>query len=31
MGYVALGGPDDEEGALGTCSARDHTFSLRTR
>jgi hypothetical protein len=31
MGYVALGAPDDGEGALGTCSARDHTFSLRTR
>jgi hypothetical protein len=31
MGYLALGGPDDDEGALGTCSARDHTFTLRTR
>lgn len=31
MGYVALGGPDDEEGALGTCTARDHAFSLRIR
>jgi hypothetical protein len=31
MGYVALGGANDGEGALGTCSARDHTFSLRTR
>ena len=31
MGYVALGGPDDDEGALGTCNARDHAFSLRTR
>jgi len=31
MGYVAIGGRDDGEGALGTCSARDHTFSLRTR
>jgi len=31
MGYVALGGANDDEGALGTCSARDHTFTLRTR
>jgi hypothetical protein len=31
MGYVALGGAADEEGARGTCSARDHTFSLRIR
>jgi len=31
MGYVALGRPNDDEGALGTCSARDHTFTLRTR
>jgi hypothetical protein len=31
MGYVALGGANDDEGQLGTCSARDHTFMLRTR
>ena len=31
MGYVALGDATDGEGALGTCSARDHTFMLRTR
>ena len=31
MGYLAAGGPNDEEGALGTCSARDHTFTLRVR
>src|ERR1700730_15813410 len=31
MGYVALGGANDVEGALATCSARDHTFTLRTR
>jgi len=31
MGYVALGGANGDEGALGTCSARDHTFMLRTR
>lgn len=31
MGYIALGRPDDDEGALGTCSTRDHTFSLRIR
>jgi hypothetical protein len=31
MGYVALGHADDDEGALGTCSARDHSFTLRTR
>lgn len=29
MGYLALGGAADEEGALGTCSALDHTFTLR--
>jgi hypothetical protein len=31
MGYVALGRPNNDEGALGTCSARDHTFTLRIR
>jgi hypothetical protein len=31
MGYLALGRPNDDEGALGTCSARDHTFTLRIR
>jgi hypothetical protein len=31
MGYLALGSPTDEEGALGTCSAVDHTFTLRVR
>jgi hypothetical protein len=31
MGYIALGRAFEEEGARGTCSARDHTFSLRTR
>jgi hypothetical protein len=31
MGYLALGGPTDEEGALGTCSALDHTFTLRVQ
>jgi hypothetical protein len=31
MGYVALGRPDDDEGALGTCNARDHAFALRAR
>lgn len=31
MGYVALGRANDDEGALGTCSAGDHTFTLRTR
>jgi hypothetical protein len=31
IGYIAIGRPDDDEGGLGTCSARDHAFSLRTR
>jgi len=31
MGYVALGRAFEEEGARGTCSARDHAFSLRAR
>jgi hypothetical protein len=31
MGYIALGRAFEEEGARGTCSARDHTFMLRTR
>jgi hypothetical protein len=31
MGYVALGRKNDDEGALGTCSARDHSFTLRIR
>jgi len=31
MGYVALGRPNHDEGALGTCSARDHAFTLRVR
>lgn len=31
MGYLALGRPDDDEGALGTCSATDHAFTLRVR
>lgn len=28
-GYVALAGPGGTEGALGTCSATDHRFTLR--
>jgi hypothetical protein len=31
MGYLALARPSDVEGALGTCSALDHTFTLRIR
>ena len=31
MGYIALGRAFEDEGARGTCSARDHTFTLRTR
>jgi len=31
MGYLALGDPDDDEGALGTCNSRDHAFTLRAR
>jgi hypothetical protein len=31
MGYLALGRPNNDEGELGTCSARDHTFTLRVR
>jgi hypothetical protein len=31
MGYVALGRPNNDEGELGTCSAPDHSFTLRTR
>jgi hypothetical protein len=31
MGYVAWGNADDEEGGLGSCSAADHTFSLRAQ
>lgn len=31
MGYLALGRPNNDEGELGTCSATDHTFSLRIR
>jgi hypothetical protein len=31
MGYLAVGGANDEEGALGICSALDHTFTLRVR
>ena len=30
-GYLALGREPDEEGSLGTCTALDHTFSLRAR
>jgi hypothetical protein len=30
-GYLALANLDGFEGALGTCSATDHAFSLRTR
>jgi len=31
MGYLALGRASDDEGGLGTCSARDHSFTLRIR
>ncbi len=31
LGYLAMGGPNDAEGSLGTCSAQDHTFTLRAR
>jgi len=31
MGYLAVGGANDEEGALGICSALDHAFMLRVR
>jgi hypothetical protein len=31
MGYVALGRPNNDEGALGTCTATDHAFTLRVR
>ena len=31
IGYLALGRAPDEEGSLGTCTALDHTFSLRAR
>jgi len=31
LGYLALGQADDDEGALGTCSATDHSFSLRAQ
>jgi len=31
MGYIALGRAFEDEGARGTCSARDHIFTLRTR
>ncbi len=31
MGYIALGRSFEDEGARGTCSALDHTFSLRAR
>lgn len=30
-GYIALAAVDGFEGSLGTCSATDHAFSLRTR
>jgi hypothetical protein len=31
LGYLALGGSNDEEGALGACTSPDHAFSLRAR
>ena len=30
-GYVALGPADGEEGAMGTCTATDHAFTLRAQ
>jgi hypothetical protein len=30
-GYIAMGGPNDEEGALGSCTSANHSFSLKVR
>jgi hypothetical protein len=31
MGYMAVGGPNDDEDMAAVCNARDHTFTLRPR
>ena len=31
IGHLALGGASDPEGALGDCTAIDHTFTLKVR